>query len=86
MTHTWLEECFAAQSHTYPVFTCKVSTLTQFTLELGCKNYSFLDQAVKDFEHGLDSILTDSVDALYLDASFNQADAMPSLVSSGFYA
>ena len=38
----------------------KVSTLNHFPLELGCEDYSFLDQAVDDFRQGLDSFLTDS--------------------------
>ena len=61
-----------------------MSTLAHFPLEPGCKNYTFLDQAIKDFEHGLDSILTDSVDTPELDASFDEADVMPSSVSLQF--
>ena len=41
-----------------------------------------MDQAVKDFEHGLDSILMDSVNTPELAVSFNKADAMSSSVSS----
>ena len=37
----------------------------------------FLDQAVEDF--GLDSILTDSIDTPDLDASFDEAYALPSV-------
>ena len=40
-----------------------------------------MDQAIVDFEHGLDSILTDSVNVLELDTSFDEADAMVSSVS-----
>ena len=36
------------------------------------------------FEHGLDSILTGSVDTPELDASLDEDDAIPSLVSSSF--
>ena len=36
-----------------------MSTLTHFPFEPGCKDYSFLDKAVEDLKHGLDSILTD---------------------------
>ena len=43
----------------------------------------FLDQTVKGFRHGLDSILTDSIDTSELDASFDETDAMPSSISSG---
>ena len=53
-------------------------------LDPGYKDYSFLDQEVEGFEHGLDSILTDSPDTPELDASFDDADAVPSSVSSGF--
>ena len=62
----------------------KVSTLIHFPLEPGCKDYSILDQTVKDFEHGLDSILTDSMSTPELDASFEEAEAVPFSVSSGF--
>ena len=57
----------------------KVSALIHFPLEIGCQDYSFLDKTVEDFEHGLDSILTGSVDT-----PFFEADAMPSSVTSGF--
>ena len=60
-THTWSVEQFVAHSHIYPGFTGKVLSLTHFPLEQGCKDYAFLDQAVADFEQGLDSILTDSL-------------------------
>ena len=58
-THTWSAEQFVACSCIYPGFTGKVSSLTNFPLEPGCEDYAFLDQAVADFEQGLDSILTD---------------------------
>ena len=61
----------------------KVSTQAHFLLEPGCDDYSFLDQAVIVFEHGLDSSLTDSVITPELDASFGEAVATPSLVCSG---
>ena len=35
-------------------------------------------------EYALDSILTDSVETSEVDASFDDADAVPSSVSSGF--
>ena len=54
------------------------------SLELGCEDYSFLDQAVADFEQGLDSILTDSIEAPELDMSLDEPDANKSSVSSGF--
>ena len=60
-TDTWSAEQFVAHSHIYPGFTGKVSSLTHFPLEPGCEDYSFLDQAVANFELGLDSIITDSI-------------------------
>ena len=58
-THTCSAEWVVAHSHIYPGFTGKGSSLTQFPLEPGCEDYSFLDQAMADFEQGLDSMLTD---------------------------
>ena len=83
-THTWSAEQFVVCSHIYPGFTGKVSSLTHFPLELGCEDYSFLDQAMADFEQGLDSILTDSLETPELDASLDEPDAIPSSVYSGF--
>ena len=65
-------------------FTGKVSSLTHFPLELGCEDYSFLDQAVADFEQGSDSILTNSVETPELDTSLGEPDASTSSVSCGF--
>ena len=73
-----------AYSHIYPGFTGKASSLTHFPLEPGCEDYSFLDQAMIDFEQGLDSILTDSLETLELDTSVDEPDAITSSVSSGF--
>ena len=78
-THTWSAELFVAHSNIYPGFTGKVSSLTHFSLEPGCE-----DQAVADFEQGLDSILTDSLKTLELDTSLEKPDAITSSVSSGF--
>ena len=83
-THTWSAEQFLAHTHIYPGFTGKVSSLTHFPLELGCEDYSFLDQAMADFEQGLVSILTDSLESPELDASLDEPDAVPYSVSSGF--
>ena len=44
----------------------------------------FLDQMFEDLEHGLVSVLTDSVNTVELDASFDETDGIPSSVSSGF--
>ena len=56
-----------------------MSSLTHFPLEPGCE-----DQAVADFEHGLDSILTDSLKTPELDTSLDEPDVITSSVSSGF--
>ena len=83
-TCTWYEEWFVACSHIYPGFTGNVSSLTHFPLEPRCEDYAFLDQAVADFEQGLDSILTDSLETPELDTSLEKPDAITSSVSSGF--
>ena len=83
-THTWLAECFIAWSNIYPGFPGKLFTLTHFPLEPSSEDYSFLDQAVEDFEHSLDSILTDSVNTPESIAFLDEADTIPSSVSSGF--
>ena len=83
-TCTWSAEQFVAHSHIYSGFTGKVSSLTHFPLEPGCKDYTILDQAIVDFEQGLDSILTDSLKTLELDTSFDEPDVITSSVSSGF--
>ena len=83
-THTWSAEQFIAHFHIKPGVMGKVSSLTHFPQEPGCEDYSFLDQAVVDFEHGLDSILTDFINTLELDTSLDETDAITSLVSSWF--
>ena len=83
-TRTWSTERFVAHSHIYPGLTGKVSSLTHFPLEPWCVDYSFLDQAVADFEQGLDSIPTDSLETLELDTSLEEPDAITSSVSTGF--
>ena len=70
--------------HIYPSFMGKVSSLTHCPLEPGCENYSFLDQGMADFEQGVNSILTNSVETLGLDASLKKPDIVLLLVSSGF--
>ena len=83
-THTWSLECFIAKSHIYPGFTDKVSKLNHFPLEPSCEDYSFFDQEVEDFKESLDSILMESIDTPGMDPYLDEADAMPSSVSSGF--
>ena len=75
-TCTWSAEQFVAHSHIYPGFTGKVSSSTHFPLEPGCEDYAFLDQTVADFEQGLDSILTDSLETLEFDTSLEEPDAI----------
>ena len=84
LTFTWSAEHYVAYSHIYPGFTGKVLSLTHFPLEPDCKDYSFLDQAMADFEQGLDSILTHSLETLELDTSLGEPDAITSSVSSVF--
>ena len=60
LAHTWSAGQFVAHSQIYPGFIGKVSSLIHIPVELGCEDYSFLDQTMADFEQGLDSILTDS--------------------------
>ena len=83
-THTWLEGHFIALSHIYPGFMGKATTGTHFQLDPGGEDYFFLDQAVEDFKHSLDHILTDFDDTLDLDAFFDEADVVPFSVSSVF--
>ena len=61
----------------------KVSLLTQLLLGPGSKDYSFQDQAMADFEQGLDFILTDSIETPELDTLFEEPDGILSLVSLG---
>ena len=83
-TCTCSAKWFVACSQIYSGFTGKVSSLTHFPMELGCGNYSFLDQVVADFEKGLDSILNDSISALELGTSLDEPAAITSSVSSWF--
>ena len=71
-TCTWSAEQFVAHSHIYTGFTGKVSSSTHFYLEPVCEDYAFLDQAVADFEQGLDSILTDSLETPELDTALDE--------------
>ena len=57
--------------------------LSTLYLNQGVRDYSFLDQAVTDFEKGLDSILIDSIKTQELDTSFNEPDVITSSVFSG---
>ena len=61
-----------------------MSNIPHFILEPGCEDQSFLEQAVADIGHGLDSILTDPVNPPEPKVLFDEADAVPSSVSSGF--
>ena len=83
-TGTWSVKCFIAHSNIYPGFMGKVSTLTHFPLQACCGDYSFLGQAIADFELHLDSILIDSTDTPELDTSLGEADATPPSGSFSF--
>ena len=61
-THT-LSAVFCCQIIHLP-WVHKQSVNSHVPLEPGCEDYSFLDQAVADFEQGLDSILTYSVQSV----------------------
>ena len=61
-----------------------MSSLTHLPLEPECEDCSYLDQAVADFEQGLDFIFTDSIETPELDTSLDEPDAITSSVSSGF--
>ena len=83
-TCTWSAEWFLACYLIYLGFIGTVSSLTHFPLELGCEDYSFLDQTMADFKQGLDSICTDSLETPKLYASLDEPDAITFSVSSGF--
>ena len=53
-----------------------VSSLTHLPLEPRFEDHSFLDQEIANFEQGLDSILTDSIEALRLDTSLDEPDSL----------
>ena len=60
--HTQSADHFvAAQPQAYSRFRGKVQTLAHFPLDADCEDYTFLDQAVKDFEQGVYSILMNSI-------------------------
>ena len=57
-------------NHKYTWGSGRVSSSTHFQFGPGCEDYAFLDHAVDEFECGLDSILTDSIEKLELDTYF----------------
>ena len=61
-----------------------MSTLAYFPIDLSCEDYSFLDRTVEKSDYGLDSIFIKSIDTLELDVSFDEPDAIASLVFAGF--
>ena len=83
-TFNWSVENFVTWSHIYAGFTAKLSSLTHFQLEPVCGDCLFLHKALADFEQDLDSILTDSIKMLELDASFVEPGGVPSPVSWGY--
>ena len=58
-------------------------SLTHFPMEPGCEDYSFLDQALADFEQGLDSIPSNSFVTPEWDTSLDEPDAITSSLSYG---
>ena len=85
-THTWSAEWFVAHSHIYPGFTDKVSSLTHFPLEPGWGLF-LCGSAVADFEQGLNSILTDSLEMPEFNWTLPQMSLMPLHLQSllGFF-
>ena len=71
ITLNWSAKPFVTKLQIYAGFTSKVFSLAHFPLKVGCEDYSLLGQVVEEFEHGLDSIFTASVDTLKLDSSFD---------------
>ena len=61
-THSWLVEYFVVCTQIYPCFMDQMSTLIHFLFEWSCEDYTFLDQVVKQFEHGVYSILMKHID------------------------
>ena len=43
----WSLECLSIDSEVYPGIPGKVSILAHFSLEVGCEDYAFQDQALK---------------------------------------
>ena len=84
-TYIWSAEQFVANLHIYPKFVGKVSSHKHFPPEPGCEDYSFLDQAVADFEQGVHSILPDCLETPELDTSYEEPDVISSSVSTGFH-
>ena len=75
LTCTCSVEWFGPQSQIYLCSTGDMSTLTHSPLEPGCEDYSFLDQAVEDFQHCLDSTFTNSANTSELVEFIYEADA-----------
>ena len=82
-THSCSAEQFVAHLLIYPGFTGMVSSVYHFPVEPEYEDYLCLDQAVSDFEEGLDSILTDYIETPEWDTSFDKPDTIVS-VSSEF--
>ena len=83
-THTRSGKNFVAWSHIYPAFTGKVSALTDFPLEPGYRDYSLLGPSSQRPWAWFWFHPPDPIESPELDASFDEADTRPSLVSSGF--
>ena len=51
---------------------------------VGCEHFVFLEQAVEEIEHGLDSTCTESTEISELDVSFDEPAVIAFSVSLGF--
>ena len=85
-TSTHSVEYFIAQSHIYPSFTGKVSTLIYFTLEPGCEDYFFCTKQSKTFTWS--SFYPHRLLSAYQNWSYLVMRMMPRLLQSpqGVYA
>ena len=61
----------------------KVSTLTHILLELGYKDYILIDQAVGEFEDGLDSTFRDNTSSLWFVVVYVLNDNSHAVCSKG---
>ena len=66
-TCSWSVEHFNTHWQVYPGLMDMLSTLVHFPFKWGCKNYTFLDKAVEDFEFDADSISMDTIKMPWLD-------------------
>ena len=70
-THIYMAECFVGQPQIYTGFMGKVLTLAHIPLKLGMRSAIFS-------RYCLDSIFTDSIETVVLDAYFYEPDTIVS--------